>query len=99
MNPGQSTLRENQRQALLVKLRTAENALRAGLRQHRLEAGARAHLERALAHLREATAALNGNPGVRSTLQLAEELGQLERACQERQQQPPPGFTIRPFHH
>ena len=47
------------RRTLLGQLQTAEVNLRAGLHQHGLDAIVRAHLERALAHIREAYIAVN----------------------------------------
>jgi hypothetical protein len=50
---------ENQRQALLGQLNAAEAALRSGLHTHGFGSTARAHIERALAHVQEAYIAIN----------------------------------------
>ena len=50
---------ENQRQALLGQLTAAEAALRAGLHTHGFGSTARAHMERAMAHIQEAYIAIN----------------------------------------
>jgi hypothetical protein len=67
------------RQTLLGQLHTAEVNLRAGLHQHGLDAIVRAHLERALAHIREACIAVNEQTKVRSVQELADHLTRIEQ--------------------
>jgi hypothetical protein len=47
---------------LLGQLQTADVNLRSGLHQHGMDALVRAHLERALAHIREATSRSTSKP-------------------------------------
>jgi hypothetical protein len=79
MNSGTLGLLELRRQTLLGQLHTANVNLRAGLHQHGLDAIVRAHLERALAHIREASIAVNERTKVRSVQELAEELSRIEQ--------------------
>ena len=97
MNTGEIQAIEARRQALLGQLRTAEAAVRAGLHAHGFGDTARAHLERALAHIQEAGIAIAEMRAVRSVPQLVEDLNRMERACNELRQQPPPGVTVKPF--
>ena len=62
---------------LFEKLVAAEDALRANLHRHDLDAVAQAHLERALAHVREAFIASNEIGKARSVQRL---VGDLEKA-------------------
>ena len=50
---------EAQRQALLGQIRAAESALRSGLHTNGFGSTARAHMERAMAHIAEAYIAIN----------------------------------------
>jgi hypothetical protein len=59
MNTGRIQAIEARRQALLGQLNAAESALRAGLHAHGFGNTARAHMERALAHICEAYIAIN----------------------------------------
>jgi hypothetical protein len=88
---------ESQRQALLGQLKAAESALRSGLHTHGFGTTARAHMERALAHIQEAHIAINEMRAVRSVPQLVEDLNRIEQACNELRQQPPPGVTVKSF--
>ena len=67
------------RQTLLGNLHTAEVNLRAGLHQHGLDAIVRAHLERALAHIREASIAVDEQTKVRTVQELADLLARVEQ--------------------
>jgi len=93
----QSNTAENQRQALLGRLQAADTALRASLHQHKLDTIACAHLERALAHIREVYVGVNENIRIRTVEQLAGELSRVQQLCEEIRQQPPPGVTVKPF--
>jgi hypothetical protein len=97
MNSGQIKIIEDQRQALLGKLRAAETALRGGLHTHGFGSTAQAHMERALAHVHEAYLAIGEMRAVRSVAQLVEDLNRIEQACNELRQQPPPGVTVKSF--
>jgi hypothetical protein len=79
MNASALNRLELARQTLLGQLHTADVNLRAGLHQHGLDAIVRAHLERALAHIREASIAVNERTKVRSVQELAEELSRIEQ--------------------
>ena len=78
MNPALDLL-ELRRRALLGQLQTADVNLRAGLHQHGIEAIVRAHLERALAHIREAYIAVNEQTKVRTVQELADQLTRIEQ--------------------
>jgi hypothetical protein len=65
---------ENQRQALLGQLNAAEAALRTGLNTHCFGNTAPAHMERALAHIREACIAINEINRARTVEQLVNDL-------------------------
>jgi len=95
MNPGQTHLAESRKQTLLGQLHAAEAAVRSNLNFQAIEANARAHMERALAHIREAYVAINEIGRARTVKQLVEELERIERAFEELRQQPPPGVTIK----
>ena len=74
-----------ERQALLAQLQAAEQNLRAGLHAHGLDRTARAHLERARAHLTEAYIAINEVKSVRSVAQLVNDLIGVEAVIQQMQ--------------
>jgi len=63
---------------LLANLQAAEDALRDNLHVHSLDATARAHLQRALCHLREAYIAINEGHA-RSVEQVGREQATFER--------------------
>src|ERR1700678_3147476 len=79
MNSGALSLLELRRQTLLGQLHTADVNLRSGLHQHGMDAIVRAHLERALAHIREATIAVNEQTKIRSVQELTEQLARIEQ--------------------
>lgn len=97
MNPGELQAIESQRQALLGQLKAAESALRSGLHTHGFGNTARAHMDRALAHIQEAYIAINEMRAVRRVPQLVEDLNRMEQACNELRRQPPPGVTVKSF--
>jgi len=71
---------ENQRQALLGQLTAAETALRAGLHNTRgFGETARAHMERAMAHIQEAYIAINESKSVRTVPQLVDDLNRIQQ--------------------
>lgn len=79
MNAGELNHLELRRRALLGQLQTADVNLRSGLHQHGMDAIVRAHLERALAHLREAYIAVNEQTKVRTVQELADQLARVEQ--------------------
>jgi len=79
MNAGALNHLELRRQALLGQLQTADVNLRSGLHQHGMDALVRAHLERALAHIREAYIAVNEQAKVRTVQELADQLARIEQ--------------------
>ena len=79
MNAGALNRLELLRRALLGQLQTADVNLRAGLHQHGMDAIVRAHLERALAHIREACIAVSEQTKVRTVQELADQLARIEQ--------------------
>jgi hypothetical protein len=79
MNAGELNHLESRRRALLGQLQTADVNLRSGLHQHGMDAIVRAHLERALAHTREAYIAVNEQTTVRTVQELADQLARVEQ--------------------
>ena len=79
MNAGALNHLELRRQALLGQIQTADANLRSGLHQHGMDALVRAHLERALAHIREAYIAVNEQAKVRTVQELADQLARIEQ--------------------
>ncbi len=86
---------EAQRQVLLGQLKSAEASLRAGVEAQGFGNIARAHLERALAHVQEARIAIDEFNRARTVQQLVDDLVRLEQACDEFRRQPPPGVTVK----
>ena len=76
---------EARRQELLGQLNAAESALRAGLHAHGLGQIARAHLERAMAHLAEAYIAINEISRARTVQRLVDDLVRVEQVVEEAQ--------------
>jgi len=95
MNSGELSMVEGKRQALLGQLKAAEASLRSGLDVHGFGNIARAHLERALAHIQEARIAINEVNRARTVQQLVDDIVRIEQACNEFRQQPPPGVTVK----
>ena len=79
MNAGALNRLELLRRALLGQLQTADVNLRAGLHQHAMDAIVRAHLERALAHIREAHIAVNEQTKIRTVQELTDQLTRIEQ--------------------
>jgi hypothetical protein len=99
MNSAGINLVELRRRALLGQLETADVNLRSGLHQHGLDALVRAHLDRALAHIREAFIAINEQTKVRTVLELAEQLTRIEEMRADlRAQQTPAGENSTSIH-
>ena len=76
---GELQIIEVKRQALLGQLRTAEAAVRAGLHVHGFGDTARAHLERAMAHINEAYIAIHETKSVRTVPQLVDDLNRIQQ--------------------
>jgi hypothetical protein len=74
---------ESQRQALLDQLTAAETALRTGLHTHGFGTTARAHMERALAHIQEAYVAINEINRARTVQQLVNDLIRIQQVMDE----------------
>ena len=70
---------EWRRRMLLGQLQAADVNLRAGLHQHGMDAIVRAHWERALAHIREASIAINEQTTIRTVQELADQLMRIEQ--------------------
>ena len=79
MNAGALNRLELLRRTLLGQLQTADVNLRSGLHQHGMDAIVRAHLERALAHIREAYIAVNKQNKIRTVQELADQLVRVEQ--------------------
>jgi hypothetical protein len=87
MSTGQIQVIEARRQALLGQLRSAEAAVRAGLHAPGFGDTARAHLERAMAHLQEAYVAINESKSVRTVPQLVDDLNRIQQVMDDAQRQ------------
>ena len=75
---------ESQRQALLGQLTAAETALRAGLNNTRgFGDTARAHMERARAHICEAYIAINESKSVRTVQQLVDDVNRVQQVMDD----------------
>ena len=79
MNAGALNRLERLRRTLLGQLQTADVNLRAGLHQHGMDAIVRAHLERALAHIREAYIAVNEQAKIRTVQELTDQFSRIEQ--------------------
>jgi len=89
MNPAAANNQEAKRQALLGQLNAAEAALRANLDLDCAEVTARVHMQRALAHIQEASVAVNGVGRARTVWQLVEDLTKLKRDSDDLRQESP----------
>ena len=83
MTAAESNAPDLNRHALHVRLQSADTALRAGLNQPCGEALVRSHIERALAHIREAETALHNLARARTVEQLAEQLARIDEMHEE----------------
>jgi Zn-dependent oligopeptidase len=84
MNPNQTAVVDCEREAFLGQLRTAEATLRARLYQDQIDPIARAHMERALAHVREACTAIRESGTARTVDQLVSELQHAQQLLRAR---------------
>jgi len=84
MNPGELQAIESQRQALLGQLTAAETALRSGLHNtHGFGDTARAHMDRARAHICEAYIAINESKSVRTVQQLVDDVNRVQQVMDD----------------
>ena len=95
MNPGEFSMLENRRRALLGQIKFAEASVRASLHTRGFGSVTHEHLERALAHIHEAYVAINELKPVRTVPQLVNDLVRIQQVCNEFRQQPPPGVTVK----
>jgi hypothetical protein len=79
MNAVESNATEARRQALLGQIKAAESALRNGLHTHGFGNIARAHLERAMAHICEAYISVNEINRARTVQQLVDDLNRIQQ--------------------
>ncbi|HXT41487.1 MAG TPA: hypothetical protein VN887_15885 [Candidatus Angelobacter sp.] len=98
MNPSEANNREAKRQALLGQLHAAEAALRANLDVDCADVTARVHMQRALAHIQEATVAVHGVGRARTVWQLVDDLTKLKRDSDDLQQESPCRSAIKLRH-
>jgi hypothetical protein len=83
MNADNVNEAEARRQELLGQLTTAESALRSGLHVQGFGSTAQAHMDRALAHIREAYIVINEATQVRSVQQLVDDLNRIQRVMDD----------------
>ena len=83
MTAAESNAPDLNRHALHVRLQSADTALRAALTQPCGEALVRSHIERALAHIREAETALHNLARTCTVEQLAEQLARIDEMREE----------------
>ena len=75
---------ESQLQGLLGQLKAAESALRAGMHTHGFGCTARAHMERALAHIAESYIAINEpTKNTRTVQQLVDDLNRIQQVTDD----------------
>jgi hypothetical protein len=85
MNADDIKMVEAKRQELLGQLQAAESAVRSGLHTQGFGSTARAHMERALAHICEAYVAINEARQVRTVQQLVEDLNRIQQVMDDAQ--------------
>ena len=84
MSPDEIKAIEGECQVLLGQLKVAESALRSGLHTKGFGSTARAHMERALAHISEASIAINEpTKNARTVEQLVEDLNRIQQVTNE----------------
>ena len=84
MNPDELNAAEGERQTMLGQLHAAEATLRGRLYRHQIDPIARAHMERALAHVREACVAVRDTGSARTVDQLVSELQRAQHLLRAR---------------
>jgi hypothetical protein len=83
MNAEELKAIESRRQALLEQLSVAETALRNNLHTHGFGHTAHEHMERALAHIREAYVAINEAGHARTVQQLVNDLVRIQQVMDD----------------
>jgi hypothetical protein len=79
--------------SILAQLNDAESALRENLHRHDLDPTARAHMERALSHVREAYVATNEVGKARTVQQLVGDLDKFDRLLEKVRHRESPGVV------
>ncbi len=74
---------EAKRQELLGQIKAAESALRSGLHTRGFGSTARAHMERAMAHICEAYIAINEAKQVRTVQLLVDDLSRIQKVMDD----------------
>ena len=82
---------------ILELLNHAESALRENLHRHDLDPTARAHLERAVSHTREAYIATNEIGKARTVQRLIGDLDKVDRLVAKLRGQRPEGVVVKPI--
>jgi hypothetical protein len=83
MNSEEFKMVEAKRQELLGQIKAAESALRSGLHTQGFGSIARAHMERAMAHICEAYIAINEAKQVRTVRQLVDDLNRIQKVMDD----------------
>lgn len=83
MNGEDFKMVEAKRQELLGQIKAAESALRSGLHTQGFGSTARAHMERAMAHICEAYIAINEAKQVRTVQQLVDDLNRIQKVMDD----------------
>ena len=83
MNPEELKSIESRRDSLLEKPTMAETALRGNLQVHGFGHTAHEHMERALAHIREAYVAINEAGHARTVQQLVDDLVRIQQVMDD----------------
>jgi hypothetical protein len=83
MNSEEFKMVEAKRQELLGQIKAAESALRSGLHTQGFGSIARAHMERAMAHICEAYIAINEVRQVRTVQQLMDDLNRIQKVMDD----------------
>jgi len=83
MNGEDFKMVEAKRQELLGQIKAAESALRSGLHTDGFGSTARAHMERAMAHICEAYIAINEARQVRTVQQLVDDLNRIQQVMDD----------------
>lgn len=84
---------------ILQCLQVAEDALRSNLHRHDLDEIARAHMERALNHTREAYVATNEIGKARTVERLVGDLEKVERLTERLRKRQPDGVVVKSIRH
>jgi hypothetical protein len=83
MNADDLKAADAKRQELLGQLTAAESALRSGIETRGFGNTARAHMERALAHIQEAYIVINEARQVRTVQQLVDDLNRVQQVMED----------------